>query len=240
VSASPLKIRELVAWGFDHPVDRGLLAEEQLRNAASRAHRLLAAQPPYSANSPISIAETEKLASVLAARKDAVASSGEFDDLVWELSIVDLRRLVAFQRRVGFGHLDNHPIPRGASSQQLLDLALPLHPLSKSPYMEVASYRGRWFLRDGYHRSFRLLKQDVRLVPCVVVYAETLVQMGAVGSQFFSEEVLFSAHPPMVTDFLVEELTARYCRARPVQAMASICQQPQESFANGVRQQEAQ
>src|ERR1039457_5178712 len=186
MSTRHLKIRELTAWGFDHPVDRGLLAEEQLRNAAFHAHRRVAARSPYPTDCPLSVEETVELASVLAARRDAVASSGEFDGLDWELSIVDLRKLIAFQRRIRFGHSDSRPIHRGARTQQLIDLALPLHPLSRCPYMEVASYRGQWFLRDGYHRSFKLLKQGVWRVPCVVVYAETSAPLGAVGRRVFS------------------------------------------------------
>jgi hypothetical protein len=219
-------------------VDRGSLGEEQLRIAAGHAHRRLAVRMPYSVDSPISVEETREHASALAARKDSVALSGEFDGLAWELSIVDLRKLIAFQRRIGFAHRDSRPIHRGAGSQQLLDLALPLHPLSRSPYMEVAFYRGRWFLRDGYHRSFRLLKQSVCQVPCVVVYAESLAQMGAVGSRFFSQEVLFSEQPPMVTDFQDEEITVRYCRALPEQVMPFTVQQLQEPVAAGCRQQE--
>ena len=226
-----LEIRELAAWGFDHPVDRGSLGEEQLRIAAGHAHRRLAVRMPYSVDSPISVEETRKLAGALATRKPTVASSGEFDGLAWELSIVDLRKLIAFQRRIGFAHRDSRPIHRGAGSQQLLDLALPLHPLSRSPYMEVAFYRGRWFLRDGYHRSYRLLKQGVSLVPCVIVYAESLSQMGAVGNRFFSQESLFSEHPPMATDFQDEEATVRYCRALPGQIVPSTVQPKDESCA---------
>jgi hypothetical protein len=238
MSSQHLEIRELAAWGFDHPVDRGLLGEEQLRNAARHAHGRLAARKSYAADSPISVEEPRQLASLLASRQDAVALSGEFDGLVWDLSIVELRKLIAFQRRIGFPHHDSRPTHRGDSPRQLLDLALPLHAPSKSPYMEVASYRGRWFLRDGYHRSFRLLKQGVCQVPCVVVYAESLAQMGAVGSRFFSQEVLFSEHPPMVTDFLDEEITVRYCRALPEQVMPFTIQPLQEPFADGGCQQE--
>jgi len=238
VSDQHLEIRELAAWGFDHPVDRGLLGEQQLRSAAWPAHRRLAAQMTYPADSPISVEETREFTSVLATRKDTVALSGEFDGLAWELSIVDLRKLIAFQRRIGFSHHDSRPIHRGAGWPQLLDLALPPHALSRSPYMEVASYRGRWFLRDGYHRSFRLLKQSVYLVPCVVVYAETLAQMGAVGSQFFSQEVLFSEHPPMVTDFLDEEMTVCYRRALPEQVMPFNSQQVLEPVPAGSDKQE--
>jgi len=238
VNPQHLEIRELAAWGFDHPVDRGLLGEEQLRNTASHAHRRLAVRMTYPGDSPISVEETRELASALATRKNTVALSGEYDGLAWELSIVDLRKLIAFQRRIGFAHPDSRPIDQRAKSHQLLDLALPLHPLSRSPYMEVASYCGRWFLRDGYHRSYRLLKQGVSMVPCVVVYAESLSQMGAVGNRFFSQESLFSEHPPMVTDFLDEEVTVRYCRALPGQIIPSTVQQLQQPVAAGWHLQE--
>lgn len=237
MSLQYVEIRELTAWGFDHPVDRGLPGEKQLQSEASHAHRKLAVRMPHLVDSPLSIEETSRQAGLLAARKDAVAASREFDGLVWELAVVDLRKLIAFQRRIGFPRHDGIPIQPVTDWQQLFDLALPLHPPSKSPYMEVASYRGRWFLRDGYHRSFRLLKQSVHMVPCVVVYAESLDQMGAIGSRFFSQEVLFSDRPPMVTDFLDEEITVRYCRASE-RVMPNSIQQLQEPFANGVGQQE--
>jgi hypothetical protein len=64
--------------------------------------------------------------------------------------------------------------------------------------------------------------------------------MGAVGSRFFSQEALFSEQPPMVTDFLEEEVTVCYSRAFPAQVMTFIRQQSQGAFANGVRQQEVQ
>jgi len=239
VSPQHLEIRELAAWGFDHPVDRGSLGEDQLRNAACRAQSRFAARMAYRADPPISVVETRKLAGVLADRKDKVASSGEFDGLKWELAVVDLRKLIAFQRRIGFAHCDSRPIQRKTESRQLIDLALPLHPISKSPYMEVASYCGRWFLRDGYHRSFRLLNESVHLVPCVVVYAESLAQMGAVDSQFFSQEILFSVQPPIVTDFLDEETTVRYRRALPEQVVPFTNQQLQQPVAAVCCQQEA-
>ena len=233
MSPQHLEIRELAAWGFDHPVDRGSLGEDQLRNAACRAQSRFAARMAYRADPPISVVETRKLAGVLADRKDKVASSGEFDGLKWELAVVDLRKLIAFQRRIGFAHCDSRPIQRKTESRQLIDLALPLHPISKSPYMEVASYRGRWFLRDGYHRASQLLNANVYLIPCVLVYAESLVQMGAVGRQFFAQEILFSEHPPMVTDFHDEELTVRYCRESPEQAMPFTIQQLHQPLADG-------
>lgn len=212
MSPRHLEIRELAAWGFDEPVDRGSLTPEQIQNAACHARRTLTRREPHQAESPISVQQSRHLANLLATRKNVVAESGQFDGLAWELAVVDLRHLIAFQRRVGFADEDRFCIKYGTTFHQLLNLALPIHAPSRSPYMEVASYGGRWFLRDGYHRSFRLLKQGLSLVPAVEVHAETLAQMGAVGSQFFSEEVLFSKRPPMVTDFLDDAITLRYLR----------------------------
>jgi len=57
--------------------------------------------------------------------------------------------------------------------------------------------------------------------------------MGAVGNRFFSVEILFSEHPPMVTDFLDEEVTVRYCRASPKHVMPISVQQLPKPLADG-------
>jgi hypothetical protein len=213
VSSQHLEIRELAAWGLDNPVDRGLLASQELQDMTSHALRKLETCRPYREKSPIAIEESHRLSNALADRKPYVRESGEFDRLTWQLAVVDLRRLIAFQRRIGFPEDDSFEIEQSAGWRQLLDLALPVHAQSRSPYVEVASYRGRWFLRDGYHRSFRLLNRGIHFVPAVLVQAETLTQMGAVGSQFFAEEILFSRRPPMVEDFLDDEMVLRYLRS---------------------------
>jgi len=238
VSAQHLEVRELAAWGFDHPIDREFLGEKSLLSAATQAQDVVMTRSPYPAESALSEDESGLLANALATRKDAVALSGEFDGLEWEIAIVDLRKLIAFQRRIGFTYPDSGPFHCGSSAQQLLDLALPIYAPCKCPYMEAAFYRGRWFLRDGYHRSFRLLNQSVHMVPCVVVYAETLSQLGAVGNQFFSQDVLFSEHPPMVTDFLNEETTVRYRRALPGKKVSSAVPQLQQLAAASCHLQE--
>jgi hypothetical protein len=256
VNRQHLEIRELAAWGFDPQADRGSLVCEQLEDAARKARHRLKVRKPYEADSSISVEATGIQADALAARCESIAASDEFDGLVWQPAIVDLRKLIAFQRRIGFAKDDHFQIEQAATWQHLLDLALPITltqphyavsaiPDGKSltirtlspnltvrfasgiangldsvqlvaqagsPYIEVASYRGRWFLRDGYHRSFLLLKQGICLVPAVVVCAETLEELGAIGHKFFAEDILFSDQPPMVTDFLDEELVLCYHR----------------------------
>ena len=95
----------------------------------------------------------------------------------------------------------------------------PLAVHAGSPFFEVAEYAGRWFLRDGYHRAFALLRGEVFHVPAVVVRARTLAELGAIGPQFFPEPILLSQHPPLVTDFLDEALTVTYERPRTVKTL---------------------
>ena len=93
------------------------------------------------------------------------------------------------------------------------DRSLPIAIHAGSPFFEVAQYRDRWFLRDGYHRAFRCLRAGVCHLPAVIVRARTLEELGAVSPWVFSEEVLFSALPPRVIDFLNDALVIEYHRS---------------------------
>ena len=121
-----LQIRELAAWGFDPRTDHGSITCEELEDRARKALRRLGSREPYRAESPISIVESRGLAGELADRVEAVAASGEFDGLAWQLAVVDLRKLIAFQRQIRFagdGCFQFEPKP---TWQHLLDLALPV------------------------------------------------------------------------------------------------------------------
>jgi len=71
-----------------------------------------------------------------------------------------------------------------------------------SPFFEVARYRGRWFLRDGYHRAYAHLRAGIIHIPTGVGEAKSLAELGAAHPWFFPEDVLFSSTPSRVTDFL--------------------------------------
>jgi len=81
-----------------------------------------------------------------------------------------------------------------------------------SPFFEVAAFRDRWFLRDGYHRAYRLLQAGVHRIPAVIIYSRTIEEIGAAKPWFFGEGQLFSNRPPRVKDFLDESLILRYER----------------------------
>lgn len=69
-------------------------------------------------------------------------------------------------------------------------------------FLQVAEYNGRWFIRDGYHRTFGLLRRGISRVPCVFIRARTFQELGAANASFFSYEVLFGERPPFLRDFL--------------------------------------
>jgi hypothetical protein len=70
------------------------------------------------------------------------------------------------------------------------------------PWMQVARHLDRWFLRDGYHRAYQLLKHGIDRVPCVVVSANALADLGFVRAGFVGPEVLLGDRPPRVGDFI--------------------------------------
>jgi hypothetical protein len=220
---------------------------------------MLAGRERYVGCSALLAEQTENIKHLLTARTQRTDLQEEYRGLDWMLAVVDLRRLLAFQRRLVFNAaLASRPMPRQSDWHQLISLALgllqkdteyhlalnksvngaldfalhssnpdlqlrlnlneglrnhsPLFLHGGSPFFEVAELRGRWFLRDGYHRAYRLLRAGVHQLPAVVIRARSLEELGATEPWFFSEKVLFSDRPPMVMDFLDEKLVLRYER----------------------------
>jgi hypothetical protein len=77
-------------------------------------------------------------------------------------------------------------------------------------FLNVAHYQGRYFVRDGYHRSAGLLRTNTEpqvIIPCILVEAQTLNQIGW-RPGMIAEAVLLSDHPPYVSDFWEDEVSS--------------------------------
>jgi hypothetical protein len=104
-------------------------------------------------------------------------------------------------------------------------------------FVQLAEYRGRWLLRDGYHRVVELLRRSVTRVPCVVIRARTFEETGAGRPGLFGYETLFGPRPPLVTDFLDDDLSAdaatsatlRVIRVRAEEYTVPVPDQPRSS-----------
>ena len=260
MSMKRVHIRELAGWNLDSYEYRPTIVEDKLE----RASALVARRPAFEQVCPLLTAESHTLKDLFdlhAQRADLVE---EMFGLSWSLGLVDLRSLIAFQRRLFFPYgFFLPPVPSAndwpalmaysfgtakrpeferthdQSSQAVIlrsentnlhfrmtnDTAFPITVHAGSPFFEIACFRGRWFLRDGYHRAFALLRAGVRHVPAVIVHTTTIGQLGAAQSWFFPETILFSETPPLVTDFLEDDLVVEYDRPRLIKSLRLTIQE---------------
>jgi hypothetical protein len=261
LSSPNVDVHELIAWGLDEYPYRDAamdLGREELAKKVERAQKRLAERECHANCTALFAEQTENINYLLDECMQRSDLQAEYEGLDWTPGIVDLRRLLAFQRRLVFGarrhtlpnlQQDNwrqlisvtvgpqrstaHRLVQNRSSMGDLDIILhsdnpdlevrlspnaepgfqlPLSLYGGSPFLEVAELRGRWFLRDGYHRAYRLLQAGIHRIPAIVIYTRTIGELGATEPWFFSEEQLFSERPPHVTDFLDEDLILRYER----------------------------
>jgi len=260
------RIRELAGWDLDAYEYRPASHDGC---AYIDARRRVSERQPFEVSSAIvdqGLAGFRESFSSYAARPDLHA---EMEGLEWSICVVDLRCLLAFQRRLCF----SSALPdMSASVQRELDLVTltfgPAKPVvaelihdearrhlvmrsrdpnlhfrfssdasapvtvhAGSPFFEVAQYRGRWFLRDGYHRAYALLRAGIFKLPAVVVQAKSIAELGADRPWFFPEEILFSSTPPLVTDFLDDALTIEYERPPLIRTLRVTLE---ETFASSM------
>jgi len=245
---TPIRTIELVAWDFDAYKPR---PESFDHEKPVKARDLVFQRRLDHCSSALCEEETRLLRDTFDTQLSRHDLQAEMRDLDWSLGVVDLRRLLAFQRRLSFDstlpvmnvppqydwgglieiafaspnpvicdviHDRNKKTVTLQSSNPNVQLkvtqdpAMPVAVYAGSPFFEVAQYAGRWFLRDGYHRAYNLLRAGICRLPAVIVRARTLEELGSVQPRFFSEAILLSEHPPFVTDFLNESLTIEYDR----------------------------
>jgi hypothetical protein len=69
-------------------------------------------------------------------------------------------------------------------------------------YVQVARYKNRYFLKNGYHRAYAALLSNRRHIPAVVSEFDDFAGVGALNPAFFPKELLMSDAPPLLPDFL--------------------------------------
>jgi hypothetical protein len=238
-------VRELAGWNLDENEYRPVIDSSRL----DRARALVAERSPFEERSALCAVSDAAVQARLAEQESRLDLYTEMAGLDWSLGFVDLRALLAFQRRLVLNSdAPGVTIPAADNWPALMDLCFgrpkpivcevvqsetsillrsgnpnmhfrftndrssPIAVYSGSPFFEVARYRGRWFLRDGYHRAYALLRAGVFYLPAVIVEAKSLAELGAVHPWFFPEEVLLSSSPPRVIDFLDDALVLEYDR----------------------------
>lgn len=72
--------------------------------------------------------------------------------------------------------------------------------------VQVVHYRGRYFLKDGYHRSLLLLEKGISRVPVILRELSGAQKLEVEGR--FTDEKLLGPHPPMLPDYLRDDVAA--------------------------------
>jgi hypothetical protein len=262
LNPAKVAVTELIAWGLDdYPYRDSATGDRhtEIARHVEQAKQRLSERDCYENGTALLLEETKRIGHLLTKCEQRPDLQMEYEGLDWTLGVVDLRRLLAFQRRLVFSFsvrnfstparddwpglislaigpprsTEHHLVRNGLAGGDLdislrstnpdLQLRLPptvrsgdVSPLSLyggSPFFEVAMLSGRWFLRDGYHRAYRLLQDGVYCVPAVVISARTFDELGATEPWFFHGQQLFSCRPPRVLDFLDESIVLHYERA---------------------------
>jgi hypothetical protein len=107
-------------------------------------------------------------------------------------------------RVVGQAVMEQSPAPgQLGQSMKFVGFAIGLG----SSFVQVAEYKQRWFLRDGYHRCYGLLRKGITRIPCVFIRALAFEHIGANKPDFIKYETLLGEHPPFLKDFLDDQLS---------------------------------
>jgi len=246
VSKGKVRVRELAGWSLNEEEYR---LEVPDRGRLDHARALVSDRAPFEVKSAL-CEINDCTRDKFAAQESRTDLNTEMLGLDWFLGVVDLRHLVAFQRRTVLDQdAPESSAPAADDWDALMDLCFgspkpvvceitqseasivfrssnpnlhfrvtqdnsnPIAIHTGRPFFDVAQYRGRWFLRDGYHRAFRCLKAGISRLPAVIVRARTLEELEAVRPWLFPQEVHFSPSPPRVVDFLDDALVIEYNRS---------------------------
>jgi hypothetical protein len=74
--------------------------------------------------------------------------------------------------------------------------------------MQVGRYRGRHFLRDGYHRAFGLLSRGINVVPAFVRDITAFEELVPDPRTMLPQDSYRGARPPVLPDYLDETVSA--------------------------------
>jgi hypothetical protein len=88
-------------------------------------------------------------------------------------------------------------------------------------YLQVVRYRGRHFLRDGYHRSYGFLSRGITVVPAFVRDMQAFEEVVPDPRVMLPQDAYQGARPPLLVDYLDDTVSASV-RAPAVRKMVVI------------------
>lgn len=95
-------------------------------------------------------------------------------------------------------------------------------------FVQVVLHRGRYFLKDGYHRSLALLQKGITHIP--VMFQELPDSQNLIVAGRFPDEIILGPHPPLFRDYLRDDVAASISHPAP---RKTITIQPTEEMTWG-------
>ncbi len=74
------------------------------------------------------------------------------------------------------------------------------------PFVLVARFQGRHFLKNGYHRVYMLRKSGAKHAACILIECENYEDTGAARPGFFDQALLLSDRPPVFANFFSDQI----------------------------------
>jgi hypothetical protein len=74
-------------------------------------------------------------------------------------------------------------------------------------FMSIAKFQGRYFLHDGYHRAYGLLRRNIYIVPVFMREFGTTEQMN-IPPGMLPQGAYFGDRPPLLPDYLNDRVAA--------------------------------
>jgi len=111
--------------------------------------------------------------------------------------------------RIAAGQMSEADVSPGPMIPAVRMQAVTLLVYMGTSYLQAARYRGRTFIRDGYHRAAGLLRLGINEVPCIFIEAAAFEQVGpAMVPGAFTYETLYSGRAPYLSDFWDDRVAA--------------------------------
>jgi hypothetical protein len=84
--------------------------------------------------------------------------------------------------------------------------AVGFHVVMARSVLQIGRFQDRWFLRDGYHRAFGLLRRGLRWVPALVREYANVADMLPKG--MLQRPAFLGPRPPLMPDYFDDEVAA--------------------------------
>lgn len=80
------------------------------------------------------------------------------------------------------------------------DIHVPVKP--KSNFVQVVRFQDRYILKNGYHRTFQLMRAGEEYVPALVREVGSYEDTGGAKPGFFSPQIVMADRPPVMPDYM--------------------------------------